>query len=146
MRLHRMALTCTAVLALATGIASADCSEELASLTGGVSKDGTTAPLVGDAAPTPQTGGDGVVAAAPSTDGIAKDGSTTPLATDPGVATSVEDAQAQQQGGATAAEQAMGKPGSEDEGRKAAIAEAHAALAAGDEAGCMAALEKANQM
>ena len=77
---------------------------------------------------------------------MAKDGSATPLATDPGIATSAQDVEAQQQGGATAAEQAMGEAGSAEGGRDAAIAEAEAALAAGDEAGCMTAVEAAKGM
>ena len=54
--------------------------------------------------------------------------------------------EAQQQGGATAAEQAMGEAGSAEGGRDAAIAEAETALAAGDEAGCMTAVEAAKGM
>jgi hypothetical protein len=141
----QLALVTTAVLAIGTSAALANCSEELAMLTEGMTKDGSMAPLAGEAAPTPQTGGDGMAAEpVPSGDGIAKDGSTAPLASDTSVATSVEDAQAQQEGGATAAEQAAGESSGGDAGqRDAALEEAHAALAAGDETACMSAVERA---
>ena len=145
MRLHRLMLAIAAGLALGVGAAAADCREELAALTGGGAKDGSMAPLSGEAGATPQTGGDGTAAEAPA-EGVAKDGSETPLATDPSIATSPQDVEAQQQGGATAAEQAMGEAGAAEGGRDAAIAKAETALAAGDEAGCMAAVEAAKGM
>jgi hypothetical protein len=137
--------TAIALLVGATA-ASADCREELAALEGeGIIKDGSTAPLQEPGEATPQTGGD---AAATSTSGedagegeIIKDGSEEPLEMDPAVATSGQDAQAQSMGGETAAEQAEGGAGGTD--RAAALEEARAALEAGDEQGCMEALERA---
>ena len=73
-----------------------------------------------------------------------KDGSLTPMGTSPDVATSAQDAQAQSEGGKTAAEQAAGAKGTES--RAAALEEARAALAKGDEEACMAAVEKAKGM
>jgi hypothetical protein len=145
MKLRRVMLA-TAALVVSASAAVADCEAELAQLSGGVAKDGTMAPLSGEATATPQTG-EGAAAEATAGEGIAKDGSETPLTADPGIATSAQDVEAQQQGGATAAEQAMGEAGgAELEGRDAAIARAHEALAAGDEAGCMSAVEEAKGM
>lgn len=101
-----------------TVAASADCAQELARLGGGISKDGSLAPLE-----TPDAEA-----------GIAKDGATMPLGTGADVATSPADVESQQKGGETAAEEA-------GEGRDAAIAKAHQAMAAGDEAGCMDAIK-----
>lgn len=103
--------------------ASADCAQELARLGGGISKDGSLAPLE---APDAEAG--------IAKDGIAKDGATMPLGTGADVATSPADVESQQQGGETAAEEA-------GDGRDAAIAKAHQAMAAGDEAGCMDAIK-----
>lgn len=111
-----MKLILSAALCLAATSASADCAAELARLQGGISKDGSLAPLE-----QPQAG-------------IAKDGTTAPLNADPGIATSPADVQAQQDGAPTAAENAA-------EGRDAAIERARQAMAAGDEAGCMDALQ-----
>jgi hypothetical protein len=127
------------------GTAMADCAAELAQLPG-VSKDASAAPL-GSAA-TPQTGGD---AAASGTDDAATDagkaGNLMPMGADPDVATSAEDAQAQSEGGKTAAEQAMGETGATgDADRQGAIDEARTALASGDEEACMAALQKLKDM
>ena len=95
---------------------------------------------------TPQTGG---MAAAPD-DAMAKDagkaGNLMPMGESADVATSAEDAAAQSAGGETAAAQAAGAEGGGDGGKQAAINEARAALAAGDEAACMAAVEKAKAM
>ena len=66
-----------------------------------------------------------------------------PLGADPDVATSAEDAQAQSQGGETAAAQAAGAAGSGGPAKADALARAQAALDAGDEAACMSALEEA---
>jgi hypothetical protein len=120
-------------------MAAADCAAELDSLAG-VSKDGSTAPLAESA--TPQTGG---MAAAPEAEAgdAGKTGNLMPMGENADVATSAEDAQAQSQGGETAAAQAMGGAGGDEAGKQAAINEARAALAAGDEEACMAALEKA---
>jgi len=141
-RHHLIAATLvSAGLGIATA-ASADCAAELDAL--GVSKDGTTAPLA-EAGATPQTGG---MAAAPdaSAGGVAKDGTNMPLGENADVAMSAEDAQAQSQGGQTAAAQAAGAEGSGEGGKQAAIREARAALASGDEAACMAAVQKAKAM
>lgn len=139
----RVFWTTAAVLALGAGAAAADCKAELAELMAAGPKDGSMAPMAEGA--TPQTGGAEQGAEAPA-EGVAKDGSMAPLGTDPGVATSSQDAQAQQAGGATAAEQAAGEAGSAEGGREAALAKAEAALAAGDEAGCTAAVEEAKSM
>ena len=130
----------------ATG-AWADCAEELAQLNEGVSKTGAMAPLQEPGSATPQTGGaaTGGDAAATGEGEVAKTGETEPLGTDPSLATSGQDAQAQSEGGATAAEQAEGAAGGGG-GRAEALARAQAALDAGDEAGCMAAVEEAKSM
>lgn len=140
--MKRTILAASAMILLGSGSAFADCREELAQLSGGggISKDGSLAPLESGA--TPQTG-DGTAPAAEG-EGLAKDGSTEPLQADADVAMSAEDAQAQQQGGETAAAQAAGVEGGGDAAaRDAALARAQAALDAGDEAGCMAALQEA---
>jgi hypothetical protein len=142
MKRHHAILAASAALFLGATAASADCREELAQLESGVSKDGGLAPLQETTDATPQTGGGeaaGTEAGAEG-EGVAKDGSTTPLETDPAIATSGQDAQAQQAGGETAAAQASGEGGSPQDD---AMARAHAALEAGDEEGCMAALEEA---
>jgi hypothetical protein len=109
---HRsMLLAGVTLFALSTGQVFAGCADEIASLspnpqvtgaiggegagsTGKVSKDGSLAPLGSAAEATRPSGGPG----------IAKDGSTMPLATQPGggntnIATSRQDAQAQQRSG-----------------------------------------------
>lgn len=131
----------------ATG-AWADCAEELAQLEEGVSKDGSMAPLQEEGAATPQTGGDMAAGGGEAATGegeVAKTGETEPLEADPSLATSGQDAQAQSAGGETAAEQAEGSTGG-DGGPAEALARARAALDAGDEAGCMAAVEEAKSM
>jgi hypothetical protein len=134
-------LLASAALALGSNVALADCAEELARLQGGISKDGTHAPLEDAAAATPQQGAE-ASAGAEATGQPAKDGSGTPLGADPDVAASAEDAQAQSQGGQTAAAQAAGETGG-GAANADALARAQAALDAGDEAGCMSALEEA---
>jgi hypothetical protein len=144
---HRLMIATAACLTFAATAASADCAAEIAAL--GVAKDGSTAQLA--PAATLQPGGDAAATApatAPgSTEGkVAKDGSTAPLGTDPALATSAEDAQAQSQGGATAAEQAQGAEGGGDGAgtmRAEALARAQTALDAGDEAACLQAVEEA---
>ena len=125
--------------------AQADCAGEIANLSGhggakagGISKDGSTAPLEG--AGTAAAGG--AEQAAPSPDGkIAKEGGM-PLEGTGGAsqdaAMSQQDAEAQQHGGTTAAAEAAAAGGSGD-----ALERAKAALAAGDETGCMRAVEEA---
>jgi hypothetical protein len=144
--MKRHNLIAAALLSAGLGFATtaaADCATELDTLAG-VSKDGTIAPLAERA--TPQTGG---MAAAPD-DAMAKDagkaGNLMPMGESADVATSAEDAAAQSAGGETAAAQAAGAEGGGDGGKQAAINEARAALAAGDEAACMAAVEKAKAM
>jgi hypothetical protein len=150
---RQLMMATAACMTLAAGAASADCAAEIAALGGGVAKDGSTAPLAMQA--TPQTGGDAAAAPAAGAEGaaegegeVAKDASTAPLATDPALATSAEDAQAQSMGGATAAQQAQGTMEGEGAGtmRAEALARAQAALDAGDEAGCMEAVEEAKGM
>lgn len=135
----RLSLALASALLLTGGAAFAGCQEELASLEAGVAKDGTTAPL--DSPATPQTGGE--AATKTTGEGLAKDGATAPLATSPDVATSGQDAQAQQQGGATAAQQAVGGAVPAASPKSQAIARAHDALKAGDEEACMKAVEEA---
>jgi len=143
MKRYLLAGAATALLITSTTIASADCKEELTTLTG-VAKDGSLAPL--QAAPTPQTSG-GTTAPATGSEGVAKDGSQIPLGTDANVAMSAEDAQAQQKGGKTAAEQAAGSPGGGSaSAREEALSRAQAALDSGDEAGCMKAVEEARAL
>lgn len=125
------------------GAAAADCAAELDALAG-VAKDGTAAPL-GEAGATPQTGA-GEAGSAAGSEGVSKDGGTMPLEASPDVATSAEDAQAQSEGGETAAAQAAGAAGGGEETRQTAINQARAALAAGDEAACMEAVERAKAM
>lgn len=153
-----------------TGMAQADCADELAQITGGadmsssaagtdagdaegISKDGSLAPLE---APAP----DGAQADASSTasmpsgsktdandtsEGIAKDGSLAPLENteaEPGtaVAMSGTDVQAQQEGEPTAAEEAGTAVSGPD--RETLITEAQNAVDAGDEAACQAAVDQ----
>jgi len=155
-----------ALLALSAAAASADCAEDLAAMEGGtvgaaaregIAKDGSLAPLQSEADASTSTGAtapaDGGFEAASSepagTNGIAKDGSLAPLASDEddaaagaNVAMSAQDAQAQQEGGETAAQIAGGG----DPARTDALARARAAIAAGDEAGCAAALKEAEAL
>lgn len=144
---------------VATGTAYADCAADLAKFEAGASasadgiaKDGSLAPLQGDTA----TGGTATdsMATGGSTPGtadaangnkIAKDGSTAPLESTSGassdLAMSGQDAQAQQEGRATAAEQAQAETGTD--ARATALRDARAALEAGDEAACQEALKRA---
>jgi hypothetical protein len=145
MTYHRLILATAAALGLGATGAAADCAEELAQLTG-VAKEGAMAPLEGTAEETPQVGGDAATGETSAEQGraaVAGEGATEAL-TDPGLATSEQDVTAQQEGGATAAEQAAGASAGTD--RDAAIARAQTALDAGDEAGCMAAVEEAKGM
>lgn len=149
----------------ATGAAHADCAADLArfeagaatAATEGIAKDGSLAPLQGEAsvdtttqaATTPEATTAGTTATGDGSSGgdnqIAKDGSTAPLesAGDSGadVAMSGQDAQAQQEGQATAAGQAEVESGTDD--RATALRDARAALEAGDEAACLEALKRA---
>lgn len=122
--------------------AAADCASEIDALAMGGGKDATLAPLSDTA--TPQTGGEMAKSPDATAANAGKDGSLTPMGASPDVATSAQDAQAQSEGGKTAAEQAAGAKGTET--RTAALDEARAALAAGDEEGCLAAVEKAKGM
>jgi hypothetical protein len=145
--MKRHLLLAAAALGMTATAASADCAAEIEALSEGVSKDGSMAPLAAPA--TPQTGEStaaaGSAGSADAEGEIAKEGSTAPLEADPSVATSAEDAQAQSQGGETAAQQAQGAAGGEGGGtmRAEALARAQTALDAGDEAGCMEAVEEA---
>ena len=140
--MKRLLLSAAAALAFGAPAAFADCSAELAQLRGSVAKDGSLAPLQTPSDAT-QQGAEAGTEGAAGAEGIAKDGSLAPLAADPNVATSGEDAQAQSQGGATAAAQAAGEAGTAPPAREDALARAQAALDAGDEAGCLAAVEEA---
>jgi hypothetical protein len=145
-RNHRLVAAAVLASGFAFGTAAAaDCAAELESM--GVSKDGSTAPLAGGA--TPQTGGMMAAGGDDAEQEAGKTGSMMPMGESADVATSAEDAQAQSQGGETAAAQAMGDAeGGEGGGdaRQMALDEARAALAAGDEEACMAAIEKAKGM
>lgn len=181
MKRHVTLLAGCAVFALSATAAHADCAEELAQLSagtsgsagaeGGISKDGTLAPLQTEAdaaatggAETDMAGGTtgasaeagGTTSGAGSTatgsaeaDGeIAKDGSQAPLETGSAVATSAQDAQAQQEGAGTAAEQAGADAASDGDTpeRTAALDRARMALESGDEDACMAAVEEARSL
>ncbi|HVL20768.1 MAG TPA: hypothetical protein VM422_07315 [Amaricoccus sp.] len=139
-RYHLIAAT-LACAGFATA-AAADCAAEIDALAMGGGKDATLAPL-GDTA-TPQTGGTMAKESGEAAKGAGKDGSLAPMGANPDLATSGQDAQAQSEGGETAAAQAAGASGSDT--RQSALDEARAALAKGDEAGCMAAVEKAKGM
>ena len=127
-----------AFLAIGTTGATADCAADLAAFQaeGGISKDGSLAPLqtdpaAGGAAITTGTAGETTAGA----EGVAKDGTQPPMqAAEGNVAASGQAAQAQQQADA-------------DGGAKAeALTRAETALAAGDEEGCKAALEEARSL
>jgi len=125
-------------------MAAADCASDLAQLPG-VSKDASAAPLAPDA--TPQTGGMAASGTQDASKDAGKAGNLMPMGSDPAVATSAEDAQAQSEGGKTAAQQALGDSGTSGDGtRQGAISEARAALASGDENACLAALQKLKGM
>lgn len=173
---HFILMAGGALLLMSGTAAYADCAEELAALEataaggGEVAKDGSLAPMQeGDAAAAgaeagSATGAESATATAPGGAGadptesgetgeIAKDGSQAPLEepgdTAPDVATSAQDAQAQQEGGepaAAAADAAAADAGAGGSERDDALARARAALAEGDEAGCMAALEEARSL
>lgn len=103
------------------------------------------------AAPTPEGAADGAAstdtAGSDGGEGIAKDGTHVPLedasGQQAGVAMSGADAQAQQEGQPTAAEQASGGATMEHSGREAHIQAARDALAAGNEDACMEAVKAA---
>ena len=107
--MRRLFLAAAAAATMACSAAYADCAAEIEALAGG--------------------------------GGISKDGSHAPLGASPDVATSAGDVAAQQQGEAPAAADAMAS-----DPRTAALDRARAAAAAGDEAGCMAAVEEARGM
>ena len=163
-----------ALLTLAGGPVSAACIDEIASLSPGtttgsvgsagntsggrVSKDGTLAPMQSgsQAAAGQTTGSTGSSgqSSAPG-QGIAKDGATMPLATSPGggdknVATSAQDAQAQQRGGQTASSQAQtgagGSSGYHSPEMMASLDKARTMHQQGNEAGCMQALQDAKRL
>ncbi|QFT96592.1 hypothetical protein FIU85_04700 [Roseovarius sp. THAF8] len=176
----------TSVLALCTiaglsGPALADCQDELAQLTGeagmevegGISKDGSLAPLEDPDANADASGSVDGAASTSDTDTsdsssntdlsaqaedmnsdaaegdgeVVKDGDTAPLETDTSsVATSGQDAAAQQDGSGDASATANSDANSDSEmsqEAKDAIETAKAALEAGDEKACMDAVEEA---
>jgi len=128
--------------------AQADCAAEIAKLdsgtsgpTEGISKDGSLAPLQDGPASTQQQ--PTAPPEKPSSDAVAKDGTLAPLegqgtADKTDQAMSAADAQAQQEGKPTAAAEA-----SKESSPATSLAEARAALAAGDEEACMKAVEAA---
>lgn len=112
-------LLASCIVLMGAVAAHADCASEIARLGGGISKDGTLAPL---SEPSSESGA------------ISKDGSTMPLDSGSNIATSPADVQSQQDGGQTAAQEAMPD-------HDAAMKAAHEALANGDEDACMEALK-----
>lgn len=133
-----------AALILTVGSASADCAAKLDEIlsggnTVGIAKDGTMAPL--------EEGEGSSLGADESVDGtaegVAKDGTAAPLEAPADLATSSQDVEAQQKGDPTAADVAQGSQANGEQSSESnaeAIDTARAALAAGDEAGCLAAL------
>jgi hypothetical protein len=175
MRRSLVLLAGTALLSVAASGASADCRQEIASLSPGtttgpasgmsdaapgqrIAKDGSTAPLQtgasGSGSSGPATTGSTAQGQASGQGGIAKDGSTMPLATSPGggntnVATSQQDAQSQQKGGQTAAQaqaSGAGASGTHSPQMMAALDRARTMLQQGNEAGCMQAVDEAKRM
>lgn len=177
MKLPPIALASLALLAFSSTQSSAACLDEIARLSPGtttssvpsttasvqqqgrISKDGTHAPLESPAAAKQSTGStaSGQSAGASSNQGISKDGSTMPLANKPGeasspVATSQQDAQAQQRGGQTAATTGQAQmSGQHSSGyhspqMMAALDRARGLAQRGDEAGCMQALQDAKRL
>lgn len=141
-------IAASAIAGLA-GPALADCEQELSELRGrlqaeaedGVSKDGSLAPLEGSGSEAPEmdrsdmSSGSDQSTTAEGGNEIVKDGDTAPLETDmSNRATSGQQAEAQQQDGASARMSQEAKD---------ALEAAQAALDAGDEEACMEALEKA---
>lgn len=136
---------------LVAGTAQADCASDLAKLEGTSAMPSDNSASHGAMAPSgaASTGVSTEGAAAATSAGankIAKDGTTAPLQ-EPGTnvtdrAMSGQDAQAQQGGAVTAADQARSESG--DDSRSIALKEARAAMEAGDEAGCRSALERAS--
>lgn len=139
-------IAASAIAGLA-GPALADCEQELSELRDrlqaedGVSKDGSLAPLEGSGSEAPEMDRSGMDSGSDQSttaeggNKIVKDGDTAPLETDmSNRATSGQQAEAQQQDGASAK---MSKEA------KDALEAAQAALNAGDEEACMEALEKA---
>jgi hypothetical protein len=169
-----------ATLAVLASPAAAACLDEINALSPGtttgsvsgtaptmgqVSKDGSTAPL--QSANNQQQGTSartaGVQASTADTSnqsgskgrpGIAKDGSTMPMAQQPGgnanIATSAQDAQAQQRGGQVASNAAGGgtasASGSHSPQMMAALDRARTMAQQGNESGCMQAVQDAKKM
>jgi len=137
-----------AICAFSSFAAQADCAAEIAKIEGeagasteGISKDGSLAPLQ-DGSDTTQGQQAPAPAAQSSTETVAKDGTEVPLAGQGNIdktnqAMSGADAQAQQEGKPTAAQEAA----SDASGADDPLSQARAALAAGDEEACMKALE-----
>jgi hypothetical protein len=123
---------------------------------GGISKDGSLAPLQSGPSTTGAMGtsGSGSHSASAPGQGISKDGSTMPLASQPGggsanIATSKQDAQSQQQGGQTAAAaagQGEASSGNRSPRMMAALERARMLHQQGNEAGCMQAVEEAKRL
>ena len=175
--MHRTSLLyiSIALVGLTASPVSAACLDEIASLSPGtttgsaagqagmaapgrVSKDGTMAPLqTGSTAPAsaPATGQTGQRSSTGHA-GVAKDGSTMPLASSQGggdknLATSQQDAQAQQKSGQAAAAAAQAGSTGASSGRHspemiAALDKARMLQAQGNEAGCMQAVQEAKRL
>ncbi|MGA0614040.1 hypothetical protein [Paracoccus sp. KR1-242] len=148
MNRYCMIVASGALVTVSALAAQADCAAEIAKLDStasapaeGISKDGSLAPMQDGSA----TQGQQAAASPekPASDGVAKDGTLAPLegqgnADKTNQAMSADDAQAQQEGKPTAAAEAT-----QGMAPDASLAEARAALAAGDEEACMKALEAA---
>jgi hypothetical protein len=178
MKLPPIALASLALLAFSNSQSFAACLDEIARLSPGtttssdpsttagvqqqgrVSKDGTHAPLESASTGGKQSGGSvgsSQSASASTNQGVSKDGSTMPLASKPGegssaVATSQQDAQAQQRGGQTAATAGQAQmSGQHSSGyhspqMMAALDRARGLAQRGDEAGCMQAVQDAKRL
>ncbi len=158
-----------AALALGSGAAHAACSEELARLmpgtttgsvagttapateAGRLAKDGNNAPLQTGSAGQAQSTGQANRPA--GTDGVAKDGTTAPLAgqsgaANPGVATSGQDAQAQQRPNppTSTSDSRNPQPTARSPAMMAALERARTMQQQGNEAGCMEAVNEARRL
>lgn len=106
-RLARL-LTVASMAALFASQVSADCAEGASKQQehAGIAKDGSHAPMEGQARAQPQPGpaeGTTTASSQAATETPQKDGGNMPMGENPDVATSSQDAQAQQKGGKTAA-------------------------------------------
>jgi hypothetical protein len=167
MKRHFIPILGFAALTFGSGGALAACTDELARLmpgttTGSVSgtagteagriaKDGNNAPLQSNSAGQAQSTGQANRPA--GADGVAKDGTTAPLAgqsgaANPGVATSGQDAQAQQRPNqpTSSSDARTPAPTSRSPAMMAALDRARTMQQQGNEAGCMDAVNEARRL